>query len=118
MEAGRRRPAAGPGRTVARSRLARGDARRRTIGSEPTTSGGPGSSVLISVPSSYHGGRRPAVSLSTTAEWWGRQVTARGPYAKTSSRRAAIVRAAAEAFAESGYAAASFRDIAARAGLS
>ena len=41
----------------------------------------------------------------------------RGPYAKTTARRAAILRAAREAFAENGYAASSLRDIAERAGL-
>ncbi|WP_329224247.1 helix-turn-helix domain-containing protein [Streptomyces canus] len=42
---------------------------------------------------------------------------ARGPYAKTPARRAEIVRAARDSFAENGYAKASLRDIAERAGL-
>jgi AcrR family transcriptional regulator len=43
--------------------------------------------------------------------------SARGPYAKTAGRRADILLAAGEAFAETGYAATSLRDIAARAGI-
>jgi AcrR family transcriptional regulator len=42
---------------------------------------------------------------------------ARGPYAKTKARRDAIVQAARDGFAERGYAAASLRDIAERAGI-
>lgn len=42
---------------------------------------------------------------------------ARGPYAKTAARRADIVRAARDSFAERGYAQSSLRDIAARAGI-
>ncbi|MBO4258191.1 TetR/AcrR family transcriptional regulator [Streptomyces griseorubiginosus] len=45
------------------------------------------------------------------------QARARGPYAKTPARRAEIVRAARESFAERGYAKASLRDIAERAGI-
>ncbi|MEU0248543.1 TetR/AcrR family transcriptional regulator [Streptomyces sp. NPDC006235] len=45
------------------------------------------------------------------------QATARGPYAKTPARRAEIVRAARDSFAENGYAKASLRDIAERAGI-
>lgn len=45
------------------------------------------------------------------------QAKARGPYAKTPARRAEIVRAARESFAERGYAKASLRDIAERAGI-
>ncbi|MEV1070171.1 TetR/AcrR family transcriptional regulator [Streptomyces sp. NPDC050263] len=41
----------------------------------------------------------------------------RGPYAKTAARRADIVRAARDSFAEHGYAGASLRDIAKRAGI-
>lgn len=41
----------------------------------------------------------------------------RGPYAKTPARRAEIVRAARDSFAEKGYARASLRDIAERAGI-
>jgi AcrR family transcriptional regulator len=41
----------------------------------------------------------------------------RGPYAKTAARRAAIVRAALDSFAEHGYERASLRDIARRAGM-
>jgi AcrR family transcriptional regulator len=41
----------------------------------------------------------------------------RGPYAKTATRRAAIVRAALDSFAEHGYDRASLRDIARRAGI-
>ncbi|MEV7869963.1 TetR/AcrR family transcriptional regulator [Streptomyces sp. NPDC088124] len=41
----------------------------------------------------------------------------RGPYAKTPARRAEIVRAARDSFAENGYAKASLRDIAERAGI-
>ncbi|MHC5257658.1 TetR/AcrR family transcriptional regulator [Streptomyces sp. UC4497] len=41
----------------------------------------------------------------------------RGPYAKTAARRAEIVQAARESFAERGYAHASLRDIATRAGI-
>lgn len=40
----------------------------------------------------------------------------RGPYAKTAARRAEILRAARESFAERGYAGSSLRDIAERAG--
>ncbi|MEU3617946.1 TetR/AcrR family transcriptional regulator [Streptomyces sp. NPDC006872] len=43
---------------------------------------------------------------------------ARGQYAKTAARRAQIVQAARESFAERGYTAASLRDIAERAGIS
>ncbi|MEU1513798.1 helix-turn-helix domain-containing protein [Streptomyces sp. NPDC005811] len=42
---------------------------------------------------------------------------ARGPYARTPARRAEIVRAARDSFAEHGYAKASLRDIAERAGM-
>jgi AcrR family transcriptional regulator len=42
----------------------------------------------------------------------------RGPYARTAARRREIIDAAATAFGESGYAAASLRDIAARLGVS
>ncbi|MCX5262599.1 TetR/AcrR family transcriptional regulator [Streptomyces sp. NBC_00199] len=42
---------------------------------------------------------------------------ARGPYAKTAARRTDIVRAARDSFAEHGYAGASLRDIAKRAGI-
>ncbi|MGX9885510.1 TetR/AcrR family transcriptional regulator [Streptomyces sp. NPDC002276] len=45
------------------------------------------------------------------------QTGARGPYAKTATRRADIVRAARDSFAERGYASASLRDIAERAGI-
>lgn len=45
------------------------------------------------------------------------QAKARGPYAKTPARRAEIVRAARDSFAENGYAKASLRDIAERAGI-
>ncbi|MEH0639525.1 TetR/AcrR family transcriptional regulator [Streptomyces bottropensis] len=45
------------------------------------------------------------------------QATPRGPYAKTPARRAEIVRAARDSFAENGYAKASLRDIAERAGI-
>jgi len=45
------------------------------------------------------------------------QAKARGPYAKTPARRAGIVRAARDSFAENGYAKASLRDIAERAGI-
>jgi AcrR family transcriptional regulator len=45
------------------------------------------------------------------------QGKARGPYAKTPARRAEIVRAARDSFAERGYARASLRDIAERAGI-
>ncbi|MFF4117555.1 TetR/AcrR family transcriptional regulator [Streptomyces sp. NPDC001714] len=45
------------------------------------------------------------------------QARARGPYAKTPARRAEIVRAARDSFAERGYAKASLRDIAERAGI-
>ncbi|NGO42408.1 TetR/AcrR family transcriptional regulator [Streptomyces ureilyticus] len=45
------------------------------------------------------------------------QATARGPYAKTPARRAEIVRAARDSFAENGYAKASLRDIAERSGI-
>lgn len=45
------------------------------------------------------------------------QAKARGPYAKTPARRAEIVRAARDSFAEKGYAKASLRDIAERAGI-
>ncbi len=41
----------------------------------------------------------------------------RGPYAKSAARRAAIVRAALDSFAEHGYEKASLRDIARRAGM-
>ncbi|KUN84171.1 TetR/AcrR family transcriptional regulator [Streptomyces griseoruber] len=41
----------------------------------------------------------------------------RGPYARTPARRAEIVRAARDSFAEHGYAKASLRDIAERAGI-
>ena len=42
----------------------------------------------------------------------------RGPYAKTAARRADIIRAARDSFAERGHAGASLRDIAKRAGIS
>ncbi|KAB2379474.1 TetR/AcrR family transcriptional regulator [Actinomadura montaniterrae] len=42
---------------------------------------------------------------------------ARGPYAKTAARRADIVRAARDGFAERGFAQSSLRDIAQRAGI-
>ncbi|MFJ5309234.1 TetR/AcrR family transcriptional regulator [Streptomyces sp. NPDC088350] len=42
----------------------------------------------------------------------------RGPYAKTAARRADIIRAARDSFAEHGHAGASLRDIAKRAGIS
>ncbi|WP_181801989.1 TetR/AcrR family transcriptional regulator [Streptomyces shenzhenensis] len=45
------------------------------------------------------------------------QAKARGPYAKTPARRAEIVRAARDSFAEHGYAQASLRGIAERAGI-
>ncbi|MEU2286225.1 TetR/AcrR family transcriptional regulator [Streptomyces sp. NPDC013178] len=45
------------------------------------------------------------------------QAGARGPYARTPARRAEIVRAARDSFAENGYAKASLRDIAERAGI-
>lgn len=45
------------------------------------------------------------------------EAKARGPYAKTPARRAEIVRAARDSFAERGYAKASLRDIAERAGI-
>ncbi|WP_264937107.1 TetR/AcrR family transcriptional regulator [Streptomyces sp. A012304] len=45
------------------------------------------------------------------------QAKARGPYAKTPARRAEIVRAARDSFAEKGYAKSSLRDIAERAGI-
>ncbi|WBO61793.1 TetR/AcrR family transcriptional regulator [Streptomyces camelliae] len=45
------------------------------------------------------------------------QTGARGPYAQTPARRAEIVRAARDSFAENGYAKASLRDIAERAGI-
>ncbi|MFF0156006.1 TetR/AcrR family transcriptional regulator [Streptomyces sp. NPDC005263] len=45
------------------------------------------------------------------------QARTRGPYAKTPARRAEIVRAARDSFAERGYADASLRDIAERAGI-
>ncbi|MEU5313224.1 TetR/AcrR family transcriptional regulator [Streptomyces sp. NPDC021562] len=45
------------------------------------------------------------------------QAGARGPYARTPARRAEIVRAARDSFAERGYANASLRDIAERAGI-
>ncbi|MEH0580221.1 TetR/AcrR family transcriptional regulator [Streptomyces sp. B21-108] len=45
------------------------------------------------------------------------QARARGPYVKTPARRAEIVRAARDSFAERGYANASLRDIAERAGI-
>ncbi|MGD6749585.1 TetR/AcrR family transcriptional regulator [Streptomyces sp. BH105] len=41
----------------------------------------------------------------------------RGPYAKTAARRAEIVKAARDSFAERGYTGASLRDIAERAGI-
>ncbi|MFT9474664.1 TetR/AcrR family transcriptional regulator [Streptomyces sp. 11-1-2] len=41
----------------------------------------------------------------------------RGPYAKTAARRAEIVRAARDSFAENGFTKASLRDIAVRAGI-
>src|SRR6187455_17693 len=43
---------------------------------------------------------------------------ARGAYAKTAARRAAIIDAARESFVEHGYEEASLRDIARRAGIS
>ena len=45
------------------------------------------------------------------------QAKARGPYAGTPARRAEIVRAARDSFAENGYAKASLRDIADRVGI-
>ncbi|WP_460061050.1 TetR/AcrR family transcriptional regulator [Streptomyces sp. YKOK-I1] len=45
------------------------------------------------------------------------QGRARGPYSRTPARRAEIVRAARDSFAEHGYAQASLRDIAERAGM-
>ncbi|MPY49079.1 TetR/AcrR family transcriptional regulator [Streptomyces acidicola] len=45
------------------------------------------------------------------------QAGARGPYARTPARKAEIVRAARDSFAENGYAKASLRDIAERAGI-
>ncbi|MFI5799209.1 TetR/AcrR family transcriptional regulator [Streptomyces sp. NPDC051677] len=45
------------------------------------------------------------------------QAKARGPYARTPARKAEIVRAARDSFAENGYAKASLRDIADRAGI-
>ncbi|MES4908987.1 MULTISPECIES: helix-turn-helix domain-containing protein [unclassified Streptomyces] len=45
------------------------------------------------------------------------QAKARGPYAKTPARRAEIVRAARDSFAEHGFTKASLRDIAERAGI-
>jgi AcrR family transcriptional regulator len=45
------------------------------------------------------------------------QTGARGPYAKTPARRAEIIRAARDAFVERGYAGASLRYIAERAGI-
>ena len=45
------------------------------------------------------------------------QAKARGPYAKTPARKTEIVRAARDSFAENGYAKASLRDIAERAGI-
>ncbi|MGW2048256.1 TetR/AcrR family transcriptional regulator [Streptomyces sp. NPDC001858] len=45
------------------------------------------------------------------------QAKARGPYARTPARKAEIVRAARDSFAENGYAKASLRDIAERAGI-
>ncbi|MFJ9173990.1 TetR/AcrR family transcriptional regulator [Streptomyces sp. NPDC102360] len=45
------------------------------------------------------------------------QVKARGPYAKTAARRAEIVRAARDSFAEHGFSQASLRGIAERAGI-
>lgn len=45
------------------------------------------------------------------------EAKARGPYAKTAARRAEIVRAARDSFAERGYAKASLRDIAERVGI-
>lgn len=45
------------------------------------------------------------------------QAKARGPYAKTPARKAEIARAAHDSFAANGYAKASLRDIAERAGI-
>ncbi|MEV7016001.1 TetR/AcrR family transcriptional regulator [Streptomyces sp. NPDC093991] len=45
------------------------------------------------------------------------QAKSRGPYAKTAARQADILRAARDSFADRGYAAASLRDIAERAGI-
>src|SRR3954452_23727003 len=45
------------------------------------------------------------------------QAKARGPYAKTAARRADIVRAARDSFAEHGYVQSSLRGIAERAGI-
>ncbi|GAB2989973.1 TetR/AcrR family transcriptional regulator [Streptomyces pseudoechinosporeus] len=45
------------------------------------------------------------------------EAKARGPYAKTAARRAEIIRAARDSFAERGYAGASLRDIADRVGI-
>ncbi|NQX13136.1 TetR/AcrR family transcriptional regulator [Microbacteriaceae bacterium VKM Ac-2855] len=46
------------------------------------------------------------------------QVRRRGPYAKSAERRAAIVEAAFEVFAERGFNSGSFQDVADRAGMS
>jgi AcrR family transcriptional regulator len=45
------------------------------------------------------------------------QAKSRGPYAKTATRQADILRAARDSFADRGYASASLRDIAERAGI-
>ncbi|WP_329344963.1 TetR/AcrR family transcriptional regulator [Streptomyces sp. NBC_01352] len=45
------------------------------------------------------------------------EAKSRGPYAKTAARRAEIIRAARDSFAEHGYSQASLRDIAERAGI-
>lgn len=58
-----------------------------------------------------------AYNLSEEREHTVTQAKARGPYAKTAARRAEIVRAARDSFAEHGFTRASLRDIAERAGI-